>query len=206
MPRFAPRCRLVRLATVALAATAAVPAAAQAAAASGCPGVPLSHPFAPWSDHAPYMLAPDGGVEQGGSAWTLTRGAEVDEGNESFRVGGPADHRSLRLPAGSFATTAPMCIGVEHKSMRFFVKRTAALRDISLDIEVLYSTLDGQPRSKRIGRIPAGRAWAASPILALVVNELTAARGNAMPVSLRLTARGGGFSIDDVYVDPWRSR
>lgn len=206
MSRFAPRCRLATLAIVSLAATAAVPAAAQAAGSSGCPAVPLSYPFAPWNDHAPYMLAPDGGLEQGGSAWTLARGAKLDEGNESFRVGGPADHRSLALPAGSSATTAPMCIGVEHKSMRFFVKRTVPLREISIDIEVLHSTADGQQRSTRIGRITAGRSWTASPILPLIVNELAAARGNAMQVSLRFTPRGGGVSIDDVYVDPWRSR
>jgi len=27
-----------------------------------------------------------------------------------------------------------------------------------------------------------------------------------MQVSLRFTPHGGGVSIDDVYVDPWRSR
>jgi hypothetical protein len=206
MLRFAPRCRHATLAIVALAAMAAVPAAAQAAGASGCPAVPMSYPFAPWSDNATYMLAPDGGLEQGGSTWTLARGAEVGEGNESFQVGGRADHKSLALPAGSSATTAPMCIGVEHKSMRFFVKRTAASPQTSIDVEVLYSNRAGKQSSKRIGRIRAGRTWAPSPIVPLVVNELAAARGNAMQVSLRFTPDGGDFSIDDVYVDPWRSR
>jgi hypothetical protein len=204
MLRCPPRPRLATVALAAVAATATLPAAAQAAGTTGCPDVPMTNTFAPWGDSAQYMLAPDGGLEKGGTAWSLTRGAAVGEGDATFKVGGPADHRSLALPAGSSATTAKMCIGVEHKSMRFFVKRTAAQPKASLNVEVLYSNAAGKASSRRIGRITSSRTWAPSPIVPLIVNELAAARGNAMQVSLRFTPQGGAFTIDDVYVDPWR--
>jgi hypothetical protein len=201
--RLASRSSLATLAIAAVAG-ASVPAAAQAAGATGCPDAPTSHPFAPWGDGAPYLLAPNGDLENGGSAWSLGRGAAVVEGNESFRVSSPADHRSLALRAGSSATTASMCIGVEHRTMRFFLKRTAASRKSMLDVDVLYTNAGGRPRSLRIGRIGAGRTWTASPIIALVVNKLAAARDNAMQVSFRFTPRSGGVAIDGVYVDPYR--
>jgi hypothetical protein len=206
MLRFAPRCRLVTIAIAVVAGATTAPAAAQAADTVGCPDVPMSHPFAPWGDSASYLLAPDGGLERGGSVWVLTGGAAVGKGNESAQVGGPADRASLALPAGSSATTARMCIGIEHKWMRFFVKRAGKSLKTSLDVDVLYSNLAGKPRSQRIGRIVAGETWAPSPVLPLVVNQLAVVRGNAMEVSFRFTPQGGGFSIDDVYVDPWRSR
>ncbi|MDX6704864.1 MAG: hypothetical protein QOI48_710 [Solirubrobacteraceae bacterium] len=204
MLRSTPRSRLATVAIAAVAATATLPAAAQAAGSTGCPDVPMTDTFAPWGDSAQYLLAPDGGLEKGGSAWSLTRGATVAEGNATFKVGGLADRRSLALPAGSSATTAKMCIGVEHRSMRFFVKRTAAQPKASLNVDVLYLNAAGKASSRRIGRINSGRTWAPSSVLPLIVNRLAPARGNAMQVSLRFTPQGGAFTIDDVYVDPWR--
>jgi len=203
MRRSIARRRLATLAVAAIAATAAAPAAAHAAGATGCPDTPMSNPFAPWGDSADYLLAPDGGLEAGGALWTLAGGAAVAAGNESFQVGGPADAKSLALPAGATATTAPMCIGVEHRTMRFFVKGAGA-RKGSVKVEILYTDRDGAARSRRIGDVSGGRSWAPSPIVALVVNRLAPARGNAMQVSFRFTAKGGASVIDDVYVDPFR--
>lgn len=205
MSRFAPRARFATLAVATAAAVAVAPAAAQAAGTSGCPEVPMVHPFLTWGDSASYVLAPDGGFEGGGTAWTLAGGASVGEGNETFQVGGAADHASLTMPARSSAVSAPMCIGVEHRSMRFFVKGSGAKRKSSVKVDVLYANRAGKLRVRHIGRIRAGADWSASPSLALVVNRLAARRGNALQVSFRFTSKGAGVSIDDVYVDPWRS-
>jgi hypothetical protein len=41
----------------------------------------------------------------------------------------------------------------------------------------------------------------------MVVNELAPAHGNAIQVAFRFTPRGNAsWSVDDVYVDPFRSR
>lgn len=203
----------VRWRTVASAATAALAAvalsAAPASAASdgadaGCPDVPTMQPFAPWQDVADYLLAPDGDIEDDAASWRLEGGAHAVEGNEPFAVGAPTDHRSLALPAGATATTPPMCIGEEHRTMRFFVSGTGAG---ALRVEALYVKPDGTQASRTLGVETRPGAWAPSDVLPMRVNELAAGHGNAMPVSLRFTARGSGtWQIDDVYVDPYRMK
>ena len=85
--------------------------------AAGCPDQPLDRTFRPWLDPAWYTPAPNGGLESGAAGWTLERGAAVVPGNEPFHVGGSDDASSLALPPGGSATTAPVCIGVEHPTI-----------------------------------------------------------------------------------------
>jgi hypothetical protein len=174
--------------------------AATNAADAGCPVTPTTTPFQPWGDVSQYVLAPGGDLEERDSTWALTGGAGAVEGNEPFHVGAPADHVALGLPAGSSATTAQMCIGVEHRTLRFFSK--ASRRSGSLKVEVLYAG-----RARTLGTIGAATAWAPTDVLPMVVNELAPAHGNAIQVAFRFTPRGtASWSIDDVYVDPFRSR
>jgi hypothetical protein len=191
----------------ALAATALSAAAASAQAATpaaGCPAAPAVQPFRAWQDTADYILAPDGGLEGGGSFWQLQGGAGASEGNEPFFVGGADDHLALGLPAGSSATTAPMCIAVEDRTMRFFA---TGAKTGTLSVEALYTTPDGGPQSVALGTVQGNGAWAPTAALPMKVNTLAPTYGNALPVSLRFTPRGpGGWRIDDVYVDPYRVR
>jgi hypothetical protein len=195
-------------ATAALAAVALTVAPASAATVSpaGCPDVPTVQPFAPWSDFADYLLAPDGGFENGAAGWTLEDGARAVEGNEPFAVGAAADHRSLALPAGARATSAPICIGVEHKTMRFFA--TSSRPGVgTVAVEALITKRNGNDRSVNLGSVRSDGAWAASDALPMRVNELAADYGNALSVSLRFTVRGNAaWQIDDVYVDPYRTK
>jgi len=193
------------IAAVAATALIAAPAsAAPAGTAGGCPAVPTVNPFAAWGDSADYQLAPDGGFEAGATAWKLAGGARVVEGNEPFKVNRATDHRSLELPARGSATTTPICIGVEHRTMRFF---NTGARTGTLTVEALYTTPDGRPASVGLGTVRDSGTWAPSDSLPMRVNELAAAYGNAMSVRLRFTASGAVASrIDDVYVDPYRVR
>jgi hypothetical protein len=180
---------------VAAPATAATPGAT-----AGCPVTPSTTPFAAWGDVAEYVPAPGGNLEERAATWTLTGKAGAVEGNEPFRVGAPSDHLSLGLAAGSSATTAKMCIGVEHRTLRFFSK--ASKRTGSLKVEVLFGG-----RARTIGTIGAATAWAPTEVLPMLVNELAPAHGNAIDVAFRFTPRGNAsWTIDDVYVDPFRSR
>jgi hypothetical protein len=197
-------------AAAALAATAiaASPAAAAPAAAPGstssCPSVPTVEPFAPWQDVADYVLAPDGGAEAGGAAWTLEGGAGVVEGNETFAAGGPGDHRSLDLPAGSTATTAPMCIGIEDRTMRFFLNGPATGQ---LSVQAIYTAANGRETAVPLATAGGSGTWAPSAVVPMRVNELAAQSGGALQVALRFTPRGNsGWQIDDVFVDPYRMR
>ena len=201
-------CRRTVLSAAATTFAAAALFAAPASAApsyvdGGCPDVPTVQPFAPWQDVADYLLAPDGDLEAGGSTWALEDGAQVVDVNSPFLVGGPDDHQALELPAGATATTAPMCIGEEHKTMRFFATSTG---HGALKVEALYSKRNGQQKSVTLGAVRGDDTWAPSEILPMRVNEL-ADDENAMSVSLRFTAKGNGaWTIDDVYVDPFRMK
>lgn len=200
--RSALTCAATALAAAAIAASPA--AAAVTPAGAGCPAVPVVNPFTAWQDTADYVLAPDGGIESGGRTWTLTGGARAVEGNEPFRVGARSDHLALDLPAGSSATTAPMCIAIEHKTMRFFATGT---RSDELTVQALYRERDGRQQAVELGRVGGRSTWAPTDILPMRVNEKAPSFGGSLQVSLRFTPRSSrGWRIDDVYIDPYRSR
>src|SRR3954463_10831602 len=105
-----------------LALAALAVAAPSGAWASGCSQQSLSQTFLPWLDVAWYVPAPAGGFEGGAGDWTLTGGAEIVGGNDPYLAG----ERSLALPGGASATSAPMCIGIEHPTIRLFARNTGA--------------------------------------------------------------------------------
>jgi len=195
-----PSSRLIT-APLALAATAAAflgtgtPAHA-ARLGIACPA-PTSTPFAAWGDHASYAAVPDGGLENGSAGWTLRGGARVVRGNEPF---GPGKH-SLLLPAGSSATTAPMCIGLLSSKMRFFL-RSAGAPNSRVRVQVVYDgglgALAGLFDS---GSVKAGPAWAPSTPISMLGGLAPALTRD---VRFRFTPLGSdaGVRIDDVYLDP----
>jgi hypothetical protein len=185
-------------ATLALAAAAAAflgtgtPAHA-AGLGIACP-TPTSTPFVAWGDPASYAAVPDGGLENGSAGWSLSGGARVAAGNEPFGRGA----HSLLLPAGSSATTAPMCIGLLSSKMRFFLRGAAGSR---LRVQVVYEgglgALTGLFDS---GLVKAGTAWAPSAPVSML--------GGIAPlltrdVRFRFTPVGAArVQLDDVYLDP----
>jgi hypothetical protein len=185
---------------LALAALAfAGPAGARAA---GCPQQPLSQTFLPWLDVAWYVPAPNGGFEGGAEDWSLKGGAALVDGNNPYLSG----ERSLSLPGGASATSGPMCIGVEHPTIRLFARNTGAPSS-TLAVSVVFSDpLLGVTRSLPVGLIGAGDSWSPAPVLPVVVNLLSLL--GDQQVSFRFTALDdrGEWTIDDVYVDPYKKR
>ena len=156
--------------------------------------------FAPWNDQRLDTLTPDGGFENGASGWTLADGAAVAEANETFQVGGPADHQSLTLPAGSSATSPAVCVAKHNGIFRLFA-RTDGSRKARLKVEVVYA--NGR-RAKRT-RLRAGDSWAPTRKLAVALGRAKG-RGKlgTAAVSLRFTPVGepAAWQIDDLYIDP----
>jgi hypothetical protein len=174
----------------------ALPGSAHAA---GCPDQPLARTFQPWLDPAWYAAAPDGGLEAGAEGWTLGGGAAVVAGNEPFHVGDRGDARSLSLPAGASATTPEICIGVEHPTIRFFARNTGSTSS-ALGVSVVF----GERQSLPVGVIAAGDEWAPTPVVPVLVNLLSLL--GDQQVAFRFTALDdrGEWTIDDVYVDPYK--
>jgi hypothetical protein len=202
-------------AAIALSVSAAVtsaPASASPLPALGlaCPDA-TTRPFQPWNDLAFYAFVPNGGFENAANGWTLSGGAKVVAGNESFFVRGPGSS-SLALPAGSSVTSPRMCIGVLSGKMRFFVKN-AGSQTSRLKVQVIYGggtagLLGGVGSTLGLtdaARIAAGKAWQPSaevPMLGGTLPLLT----QWVQFRFKPADSSGGWRIDDVYLDPLMHR
>jgi len=195
------------LAAGAVAAGGATAAPAGAGLGVACPN-PTAHVFAPWGDGSNYTNAPNGGLESGATGWTLSGGAKVVPGNESFAVGSASDAHSLSLPAGSSATTAPMCVSLLSGHMRFFASNAGSASS-RLRVQVVYGggvggLLGGAGALlglSDVGSVASGQDWQPSPVVGML--------GGVLPlltqsVQFRFTPADGSGSwrIDDVYLDP----
>ncbi|MDX6648603.1 MAG: hypothetical protein QOJ97_554 [Solirubrobacteraceae bacterium] len=207
--RFRPS-RLVLAALIAIGALS-VAAPAQAgplvASATDCDAEVYEQPFLQWGDVANYVLAPDGTVEAGAAGWSLTGGAATGPGNEPYFVHGAGETRSLGLPGGSSGTTPSMCVGIEHPTLRLFARNSGSILS-TLKVEVLFEDALGRAHFLPIGLVAGTSAWGPTLPMPIIVNLLALLPGERTAVAFRFTPQGAGgkWRIDDVYVDPYRSR
>jgi len=206
MSRTIYRIRRLSAAATVLAALV-IPATASAGTlenqAPACATQIMSQPFVPWADVASYTLNPGGSFERGAAGWSLD-GASVAGGNEPFYVTGADDRRSLSIPGGSSAVSAPICVGIEHPDIRFFA--SASNPGARLSVEVLFDSADRDLLSAPIGSVTGNTGWAPTAPFPIVANLLALLPGNETAVAFRFRASGGSFRIDDLYVDPYQRR
>jgi hypothetical protein len=199
-----PRARL--LTATAAAALAALVVAPSAFGAS-CGYTGATQVFAPWDDPHSYVLAPDGGFEDGASGWSLAGGARVVDGNESHFLRSSADRRSLDLPDGSVATSPPICVALETPFMRSMVRNTG-VPDSRLRVEVVYKLL-GLVRTTVVTDMRAGDEWVPSRYISPTLG-LSTIVGTLIPAAVQVRFRpldsNGEWQIDDFYVDPHSRR
>ena len=199
---------LIAVAALAASATAAN-AGVLVASASSCDDQALSKPFLPWLDVADYTALAGGDFEAGSQAWWTNGAAAVAAGNESFRVGGAGDARSMSLANGSSVTSPAICVGIEHPTIRFFAKRRSGglLGSLNtLRVDALVELVDGTVVPLPIGTVANGGSWQPTLPMAIVGNLLALLPGEHTPVAFRFTPQGGDWSIDDVWVDPYGRR
>jgi hypothetical protein len=141
----------------------------------------------------------------------MAGGAQVVAGNETFAVSG-AGAQSLTLPAGSSATTAPMCVSVLSGKMRFFV-RNGGSSDARLRVRVIYhggsgALLGGLSSTLGIadvGTIAAGGTWQPSPQITMLGGTLPLFT-SSVQFRFQPIGRSGAWRIDDIYLDPLKHR
>jgi hypothetical protein len=189
-----------------LALALAAPTAQAGVLPGTCKEEPMSQVFLPWLDPMNYVLAPDGGFEDGGEGWKLRNGADVERGNESFYVRDEDDRRMLNLPAGASAMSPVTCVGIERPTIRFFARRTSGWLTPHLRVEVFYNGVDGELRTLALAPVTAGSSWQPTLPLPILANLLPNLSGDQAVVAFRFTAVGGSFRVDDVYVDPYARR
>ncbi|WP_411285923.1 hypothetical protein [Lapillicoccus sp.] len=206
--------RLGSTASIALAALTMSATSANAGllvdAAESCDQQSLSQPFKPWLDFANYTPLGGGDFESAAAGWTLSGGAAVASGNETFYVAGAGDASSLSVPAGAVATSPVICVGIEHPTIRFFAKRTAVgpLGQGSLRVDVLFENNLGVVSSLSIGTVgTTAGVWQPTVPMTVIANLLPLLSGDHTAVAFRFTAQlGGSFSIDDIQVDPYQRK
>ncbi len=174
--------------------------------AESCRDQQLDQTFLPWADIAQYTILPGGNLENTPRRWTLQGGAHVTAGNESFHVGSPHDTRSLALPKGGQVTTASICVGLGHPTMRFFLKRTGGDLASTMLVEVLFEDAAEHVHAVALTAMTAASDWQPTLPVPVVANLLPLLPDDMTAVQFRFTALDGSFGIDDVYVDPWRMR
>lgn len=165
----------------------------------------LSKAFSQWGDTNDYFLVTGGDFERTSlDAWKYDKGAQPAIGQQSpWKVNGQEDRVGLRLPSGSSARTLDICVMVDEEVMRFFYKapgqRGAQLR-VTIEAESDmgeakgFWTADG-----------SSAGWKVSPPIPLPNVRGEDGRQEIeitfMPIGQRAT-----WIIDDVMIDPWKSR
>src|SRR3954470_17358204 len=170
-----------------------------ASSAAACDTPAAERPFVRWGDSLQYVLAPDGDFDHDAAGWQRA-GAEVVADNEPWNVHGSGRTAALHLPAGASATSPAACVGVLDPTVRLFARNGDASG--SLQVEVLFEDPSGASRSLTIGTLLGGD-WAPTRPMPIVANLLSLLTGSKTPVAFRFTARGGDWTIDDLYIDPW---
>lgn len=136
------------------------------------------------------------------NGWT-TSGASLVSGNEPWRVLGPLDSRSLRLAPGGYAQPPAVCVAAGEDSLRLFhkapgvagAKLTVKVTATSgASVAVTTYTIDG-----------ASSGWAVSNRLPLP-NVIDTTGTQYLTISIAATGTPAAWQLDDVLVDPWRTR
>lgn len=171
-----------------------------ASAAQACSYPDASQVFSQWGDSDYYQLAPDGGLEEGGSDWRLRGGASVVSGNESYYLNGPADQYSLSIPFGGTATSPRICVDSSTPTFRLMARNGGDSDSRLLVTEIFWS---GWRLKVRSTVVHAGAEWAPTQQLQLDTDDQVehGARLNFTPLDNR-----GEWQLDDLYIDPFSRR
>jgi hypothetical protein len=210
---------LLTLAACAAGLTLAAPAAraetvhpaTSAAGEQTCTAPVLFNPLTAFKDKRDYFVAPGGDFEDPAlPGWTLSGGATVEAGNESFFVVDPTDAFSLVLPPGSSATSPELCVDLNYPTFRFFATLLAdANTDTDLLVDVIYPALaENNVRQARSIRLKARDDWKLSGDVELEPKRLGKEAG-WRKIALRFRVEPGkktpaSYRIDDILIDPRR--
>ena len=173
--------------------------------APNCASTVFEQPFTSFGDKANYTMVGGGSFESGAPGWQLSK-AKVVSGSNPHQVNGGGHSQSLQISPGGYATSPTACVGLEHPTMRFFVKSSGGLLSLStMTVEVLAETSVGLVVPVPIGLVLPNTKWHPSGRYLIVANLLPLLPRDYTPVAFRFRAIGGAtWTIDDVYVDPRR--
>ena len=173
-----------------------------------CGARTASTPFAPWGDSHDYFPMPGGGFEAGTPGWTVAPSTKVVTGNETFFVSSKADTHSLTIPTGTQVTSPTVCVAMGENSVRFFVKNPGVAGAVLHIQAYVQNPLTGLTLSTGfdVNGTTGAKVWA--PSSRITIPNLLGGVLGTQNVTLVFSAKGPSatWNIDDVFVDPFRSR
>ena len=198
------RPKQVRGTLAAMLGAAALTFAVVPAANAACVDTPTTKAFAALGDNADYTLAPAGAFESGTAGWSLT-GARVVDGNESAKVHGAADAKSLAIAATGTAVSPSFCVGIQHPTFRLFARRTSGTWGV-LNVKLRVTRPNGVVNETVVGSVTADdTAWHPTTPIALstVLDLWNAGQSASVQLVFEPEDFGGAWAIDDVYIDAY---
>lgn len=163
-------------------------------------------PFARWGDTNAYFLMPNGGFESGTTGWA-PGSAKVVAGNESFFASSTTDSHSLAIPGGATVTSPTACVAMGENTVRLFVKNPGVTGS-TLHIQAyVQNPLTGLVLSTGFNLNSTAGATTWAPTARLSIPNLLGGVLGTQNVTLVFTTKGSGtWGIDDVFIDPFRTR
>jgi hypothetical protein len=186
---YALRPRGLRATVTALLGVAAilvVPAAASAA----CPSTPTTKAFAAFGDDADYSLVPGGSFNAGAPGWGLTNASVTG--------------KSLAIAPTGVAVSPAVCVDVDRPTFRFFLRRTSGSWGV-LTVKLRWQDASGNTNETVVAAVQPGTTREPSPQLNLArtLPLWNASQTTTVRLVFDPEDYGGGFAVDDVYIDPY---
>ena len=181
--------------------------AASASLLPSCAPTATSTPFSAWGDSSNYFLMPDGGFEADASGWALS-GAAVADGNESFFADGAADAHHLEMNGDARVVSPTVCVAMGENTIRLFVD-SPGVASSTLHVQAyVQNPLTGLVLSTGYDVDGAAGADGWGPTSPILIPNLLGGVLGTQKLTLVFTTTGtpANWSIDDVYVDPFKSR
>ena len=165
-------------------------------------------PFTPWGDTHDYFLMPGGSFEAGTPGWTVAPTTKVVADNETFFVNAKTDAHSLAIAPGTQVTSPTECVAMGENSVRFFVKNPGVAGAVLHVQAYVENPLTGLTLSTGfdVNGTTGAKVW--SPSSRITIPNLLGGVLGTQNVTLVFSAKGTAatWNIDDVYIDPFRSR
>jgi len=193
-------CRLAAVTALGVLAPAGVAVAA-------CPAQPTTPAFSALGDSNQYFAAPGGTFEGATTSWTL-QNASLTAGNEPWQVNSPTDSQSLAINAGGTAYSQPFCLDSTMPSFRFFARQNGGLSNLKVYLVLSDGSTDEGSNIDNVATLLSGSApnWTPSSQVS-IAQLLNLAPGGSMQarIAFQVVDGWGGWQIDDVFVDPYRT-
>ena len=152
-----------------------------------------------------YFVAPGGDFEDGAEGWQLEATRRSPRGSSAFAPLGSGE-QSLRLRAGSAATSPAFCVDERYPRFRVTVGQLG-VKKAKVRVSVVYPGLQKNVRKAADIDVDEKERWRLSKRLGLQPTY-GLKRGGWRLVALRFEVlkdeEGGDARIDDVLVDPLR--